>query len=129
MPTTKIITEEGKVDYILGTKGSLELDILANRMETTPLDKVTYEVPNDLGKHVPMTYCAVQSIEEGEDYYRQHFPRIPDILYPAMARYSFGDLSQMTKKDFERMQRKAIKKMKKENSIKFEQGEYKLNFE
>jgi len=90
------------VDYVLGTKGSLELDILANRMETTPLDKVTYEVPNDLGKHVPMTYCAVQSIEEGEDYHRQHFPRIPDILYPAMARYSFGDLSQMTKKDFER---------------------------
>jgi len=35
----------------------------------------------------------------------------------------------MTKKDFERMQRKAIKKMKKENSIKFENGEYKLNFE
>jgi len=59
MPTTKIITEEGRVDYVLGTTGSVELDIMANRMETTPLDKVTYEVPNDLGKHVPLTYCAV----------------------------------------------------------------------
>ena len=48
-----------------------------------------------------MSYLSVGTLEEGEEWYRQHYPQMPDELLPMLARYSFGDLGTWTNKELE----------------------------
>ena len=73
---------------------------ICNRQEYTDLDKVDYSVDAPVTKEpMPMSYLSVGTLEEGEEWYRQHYPQMPDELLPMLARYSFGDLGTWTNKE------------------------------
>lgn len=134
--TTMIQSDGGKLDYIIGTKGK-EQDIKSKGVVYISGDKVDYEVPvpdNLKHKHkesLPLSYLQIKSLDEGESWYEKRFPELPDELYPLMARYSFGDLSYLTKKEMEKIARKSRKKQMKQehDKVHFKQGDVTVVFE
>jgi hypothetical protein len=108
-----IITEDDKLNYSFGSRGSeVDLDypehILREKVDynfitqeeaekelnsdTKPITEETADKRNSL------SYMSVNSVEDGVEWYRKNFPKVPDDLLPLMARWSFGDLSEVTKK-------------------------------
>lgn len=116
-PPTKgkaiIITEDEKLNYSFGSRGS-EVDL--DYPEHILRDKVDYnfitkeEAEKELNsdtkdlteetadKRNSLSYMSVNSVEDGIEWYRKNFPKVPDDLLPLMSRWSFGDLSEVTKK-------------------------------
>jgi len=78
-----------------------------------------------------LSYLQVKTIEEGIEWYRHLDPMIPDELLILMSRWSFGDLSTITKKQVKNEHKRAVKKGKKKgdiNSIKIKRGPCVLTF-
>ena len=97
------------VDYVINT------DIKEPSLEPEPeLEKEEIE-PKDPRK--TLSYYQVKTIEEGIEWYRQLDPRIPEELLPLFARFNFGDLSTLTKKQL-RNENKKKKKKNIDTSIK-----------
>lgn len=115
-PTTGkaiILTEDDKLNYSFGSRGS-EVDL--DYPEHILRDKIDYnfvtqeeaekEINSDtkdlleekVDKRNSLSYMSVNSVDEGVEWYRQNFPKVPEDLLPLMARWSFGDLSEVTKK-------------------------------
>ena len=71
----------------------------------------------------------VKNVEEGADWYKKEFPKLPDDLCDIMARWNWGDLSTLTKKDVKN-DNKRIKKGKKPKQMGLEvkRGTYKIDF-
>tara|TARA_R110000787_G_scaffold225600_2_gene333491 strand:- start:77 stop:559 length:483 start_codon:yes stop_codon:yes gene_type:complete len=87
------------------------------------------DVLNDTRKN--LSYLQVKTLEEGVEWYRDMDPMIPDELLILMSRWSFGDLSTITKKQIKNEHKKAVKKGKKKtdiNSIKIKRGPCILTF-
>ena len=57
-----------------------------------------------------MSYLNAHTLEEGQAWYRKHYPAVPDELLPIMARYSFGDLGQWNHKELKNYTKKARRK-------------------
>jgi hypothetical protein len=63
--------------YIVGTDG-FQKDLQQATQEYTDLDKVDYSVDAPVTKEpMPMSYLSVGTLEEGEEWYRQHYRRCP----------------------------------------------------
>ena len=110
-------TNDPMANYTVGTEG-YTLDLRNATQETTPIDKFDYLVPlpENVKKHtdpLPMSYLNVHTLEEGEAWYRKHYPAVPDELLPIMARYSFGDLGQWTHKELKNYKKKARRRAAK----------------
>ena len=60
-----------------------------------------------------MSYLNAHTLEEGQAWYRKHYPAVPDELLPIMARYSFGDLGQWTHKELKNYKKKARRRAAK----------------
>ena len=118
-------TEDPKAQYICGTKGFDE-DV---DKEFTYLDKVNYGIGRAetedekklINKDLPETrkdlsFLTVNSVEEGIEWYRQFDPKIPEELLPIMARWNWGDLSSITKKQIKNENKKDKKKNNKKDS-------------
>ena len=92
-------TNVPEASYIVGTDG-FEKDLANVKQEYTELDKVDYKVrTQDVKEPMPMSYLSVSTLEEGEEWYRQHYPQMPEELLPMLSRYSFGDLGTWTNKE------------------------------
>ena len=95
--------------------------ICPNNLEC-PIDKFDYYVPltekdKENTKHIdplPLSFLQIQEgdIESGIEWYKSHYPKIPDELIEIMARYNFGDLKYATRKSI----RNDAKKMKKKGN-------------
>lgn len=59
--------------------------------EYTPLDKVDYHIGNR-----PLSFAQIRSVAEGEEWYRQHHPEVPDDILKIMARHQFGEQEAKT---------------------------------
>ena len=117
----QMITTDHRCDYLCGSKGLDEdmgrvanTDVIST--SNSPIDysigvkKPDEEVKED--KRDTISFMNVKTIEEGEEWYKQNFPGVPDELYPIMARWNWGDLSEITKKDIKN-DKKRIKHGKK----------------
>lgn len=114
-------TEDPKAQYICGTKG-FEEDV---ETEFTHISKVDYSIgaqddKDNLEEDQPETrknlsFLTVKTVEEGVEWYREYDPKIPEDLLPVMARWSFGDLSSITKKQIKNEKKKEKKKKKKDD--------------
>ena len=83
-------------------------------IETDPLD---YEIPPEslnknggqkLEEGLPLSFLQIKTEEEGVEWYKQHYPKIPTDLLPVIARYHWGE--PMTKKGLKNERKKVIKK-------------------
>ena len=57
-----------------------------------------------------LSFMNVKSVDEGIEWYREHNPKIPEDLLPIMARWNWGDLSTVTKKQVKNERKKKKKK-------------------
>lgn len=141
-----LYTDDPKANFICGTKGfgkDMKIDEkCVVKKEFTDISKYDYSIEVDLRKNKDgeieykeedkrntISFMSVNSIEEGIEWYRQNYPNMPDELYPLMARWNWGDLGTLTKKDIKN-DNKRIKKGKKpkQMGLEIKTGTYKIDF-
>ena len=140
-----LYTDDPKANFLCGTKG-FDKDIAISesevvKKEITDISKYDYIIgdskPEDdtliapeEDKRKTISFMSVNSIEEGIEWYRTQYPQIPDDLYPIMARWNWGDLGTLTKKDIKN-DTKRINKGKKPKSMCLEKkvGKFKIDFD
>ncbi len=74
-----------------------------------------------------LSYLSVKSVEEGINWYRNQFPKLPEELLPLMARWNWGDLNNETKKSIKNKRKKQTKKQKP--TFKIEQKPVVITFD
>ena len=87
-----------------------------------PVAPVNDEKPPDTRQ--TLSFMNVKTIEEGIEWYRAFDPKIPEEILPIMARWNWGDLSTITKKQIRNERKKDKKKGKKaglDTGIKIEE--------
>lgn len=136
-----LLTDDNKCNFICGY--SPEPEIIANNVEIISKDKVDYMISNepepeesiikkegsteDLQKTI--SYLSVKSVEEGIEWYRNQFPKIPEELLPLMSRWNFGNLKDETKKSIKNQRKKYNKKIKQKPQFKIEKKPVVITFE
>ena len=121
-----LITNDSKCNYLCGF--SPEPEIIANNLEIVEFDKVDYMISNEPEPELPiikgmnenntndkqktLSYLSVKSVEEGIEWYRKEFPKLPEEILPLMSRWNFGDLKDETKKSIKNKRKKTNKKQK-----------------
>tara|TARA_R110002124_G_scaffold17446_1_gene72885 strand:+ start:8817 stop:9329 length:513 start_codon:yes stop_codon:yes gene_type:complete len=129
-----------RANYVCGTKG-LDADIEEAGKTYTPLSKMDYYMGSSVGdlkncdcvnslepepedgpviepdKRKTLSFLQVKSIEEGIEWYRRFDPKIPDELLPLLARWNWGDLSTITKKQVKNERKKDKRKGKKNKGL------------
>lgn len=121
-----MMTTDPMCDYICGSKGAVEdLQRIQDNCKLISTEQVDYNIckaqkdhtETILDKRDSLSYMSVRSVEEGIDWYRNNFPKVPEELLEPMARWNFGNLSQITKKDVKN-DNKRIKQGKKPKVMK-----------
>tara|TARA_R110000772_G_scaffold39274_6_gene92389 strand:+ start:1687 stop:2223 length:537 start_codon:yes stop_codon:yes gene_type:complete len=119
---------DDKINYVCGSN---------EEKEYTTADKYDYFVSADTlnqnrsdGKTphkdgVPYSFLQIKNELDGIEWYRVHYPKIPDELYPIIARYNWGE--PITKKAVKNEKKKLTKKI---NQSKFSKtyGSYVIDF-
>jgi len=142
-----LYTDDERANYICGLVKKDEVkgaeDLISENKQYTPISKVDYQINqikeiepepepeddenkdyNDNSKNdkvdptKTLSFMNVKSIEEGIEWYRQHNPKIPEDLLPLMARWNWGDLSTITKKQVKNERKKKTKKENKSLQIR-----------
>ena len=137
------VTQDPKLNYYFGGAGvdkdieykervgtdKLDYNIVKQEEAVIDLREDTQPIMDDrVDKRNSLSYMSVTSVGEGEEWYRQNFPKVPDDLYGLMARWSFGDLSEVTKKSVKNKKKKDLKKNKKPEGLQVEKGNFVVTF-
>jgi len=154
-----INTTDYFANYIVGNKDKLE-KINFGEIEQVPLDcvdysiapKEEYDILKSMTKKIPtneelvkaeenhtiavedksrkLSFLNCVNIEEGTEWYKKEFPEVPDELCEIMARWNWGDLSTLTKKQVKNEKKKKIRKeIKNSNKCKVERGNFTIKFD
>lgn len=83
---------------------------------------------------VPISFLSIKEgdVERGKEWYLRNDPKLPDDIAELMARYSWGDLKDMTKKDAKNKRKKLSKKGKNildDNKLEVKKGSFKIAFD
>ena len=83
---------------------------------------------NNLDTCVPVSYTQIKTPEEGEVWYRNKYPELPEDFYGIIARYTWG--APFTKKEVKNTTKKIKKKGKKEvpQGFSMVKGDFDLDF-
>ena len=149
-PTEKclaMITTDPKCDYILGSKGTESDFVFGSDREVISTDRVDYNIVSEEfsklevesnkkeimadsdDKRNSMSYMSVNTIEDGVDWYRKNFPKVPDELLIPMARWSFGDLSKISRRAIKNDKKRTDKgKQSKLGGLEVKSGNFVLEF-
>lgn len=110
---------DNKLSYTFG-KG--EINILD---EYADIDKYDYVITPDIlnekckykehKESLPLSFLQIDNEEDGIIWYMKHYPRIPDELYPIIARYHWGE--PITKKGIKNEKKKIERKLKDKGLI------------
>mgnify|MGYP003657162079 CR=1 FL=1 len=99
-----------KLNYVIGSNVEDKSEDLIS------LDKLDYQVPAEVlnktskVKHkegLPLSFLQIENETDGIEWYRVHFPKIPDELLPIIARYHWG--TPITKKSV-KLEKKRLEK-------------------
>jgi hypothetical protein len=103
-----------KINFTFGTAPETD-------KEYTTRDKFDFQVPVEIinktakVKHkspLPLSFIQIRTEEEGIEWYKNNYPKIPDDLLPIIARYHWGE--PITKKAIKNEKKKIEKKLKKQ---------------
>jgi len=75
---------------------------------------------------VPYSFLQVKNELDGIEWYRTHYPKMPEELLPIMARYNWGE--PITKKAVKNEKKKLKKKEQKLNKLEVKSGSFLLDF-
>lgn len=90
--------------------------------------KLAFVREADDGK-LPLSFLSIKEgeVDKGKNWYLQNDPKLPDDIAELMARYSFGDLKHMTKKEAKNRRKKLAKKGKtiyEDNKLCVKKGKF-----
>tara|TARA_B110000285_G_C14959882_1_gene531123 strand:+ start:444 stop:953 length:510 start_codon:yes stop_codon:yes gene_type:complete len=138
-----VYTEDPRMNYLFGSEGVKEdMDAAQNEIIMVDDNRIDYaikevsgldteELPVELDQRDTVSFMSVNSIDEGIEWYKQNFPKVPEELYPVMARWNWGDLKDITKKDVKN-DKKRIKQGKKPkvcDGLTSKQGNFIVSFD
>tara|TARA_R110000803_G_scaffold71894_1_gene135336 strand:- start:3 stop:494 length:492 start_codon:yes stop_codon:yes gene_type:complete len=138
-----IYTEDPKLNYLFGSQGVKgDMDAAQNEIIMTGDNRIDYAIKEvteldtednsqEIDKRDTISFMSVNSIDEGVEWYKQNFPKVPEELYPVMARWNWGDLNTITKKDVKN-DKKRIKQGKKPKvceGLTSKQGNFIVSFD
>jgi len=126
-----IITDDARLNYMVvptpppeelkPLEGDVGCGLCPNTV-SSPIDKYDYFVPltkedkqsTPHEQPLPISFLQIKDgdVDAGIQWYRHHYPKVPDELVEIMARYNFGDLKYATRKSV----RNSGKKLKKKAS-------------
>ena len=103
-----------KMSYVFGLEKEEEL-ISSDNVDFEVPPEVLNEKRND-GKKLhkeglPLSFIQIKTEEEGVEWYKKHYPKIPTDLLPIIARYHWGE--PITKKGIKNERKKITKKAQK----------------
>ena len=133
-----LLTDDNKCNFICGY--SPEPELIANNVEIISPDKVDYMISNEPEPEEPiikgegstedlqktLSYLSVKSVEEGINWYRNQFPKLPEELLPIIARYNWGE--PITKKSVKNEKKKLKKKEQKYSGYEKRTGSFVVDF-
>lgn len=153
----KLNTTDDGCNYLVAPIERTE-KIFFGKLEQTPLDKVDYSFPKKtelekLGEKIrtpeeseeyirkynevkddkrnQLSFMNVKTIDEGVEWYKKEFPLLPDQITEIMARWNWGDLSQLTKKKVKQDKKKISQgktKTKQYYGLEQKQGKFVVDF-
>ena len=109
-------TEDPRANYICGTQGD-KVDRWIQTKEITSMENMDYLIPlsapvipnedattlferteindelveqKEKPKVYPLSFLHIKTVEEGINWYKHHFPKLPDPYYEVLARYHWG---------------------------------------
>lgn len=138
--SSAMITTDPKCDYICGSKGAAEdLKRMRDNYEIISTQGVDYAIVTEaqkehqeqtIDKRNQLSYMSVNTVDEGIEWYRTNFPKVPEELLPMMARWNFGDLREVTKKDVKNDKKRVNqgKKPKVCNTLEVKHGNFVVKF-
>tara|TARA_R110000737_G_scaffold56395_2_gene80728 strand:- start:291 stop:854 length:564 start_codon:yes stop_codon:yes gene_type:complete len=122
---------DDKMTYTIGT---------GEEKQMTDISKYDLEVPAEVlnearsdGKKLhkdglPLSFIQITTEEEGVEWYKLHYPKIPDDLLPIIARYHWGE--PITKKGIKNEKKKIRKKQQKQmGGLEYKKAEEGKSFE
>jgi hypothetical protein len=130
-----------KLNYLFGSNGEQgDIDAVSNNVEYISYqdprinysikqeDKIQEDDEPDLRDSIG--FMSVNSVDEGIAWYRNNFPKVPEELYPIMARWNWGDLKDLTKKDVKNDKKRVAKgkRSKKEYTFTRKTGNFVVDF-
>ena len=146
MPTHAILSDDTRLNYMIVDPPTDELEVpegccgLATNTVMTPIDKYDFYIPlpTQVTNHdvpLPSSFLQIKEgkVKKGIDWYRRHYPKVPDELIEIMARYNFGDLKYATRKSVRNDAKKYRKKFKKDpyiaQGLTISKGPYVVRFD
>lgn len=134
------------LDYSIIPKETAEKEIKNTNSILSMMEKRTKNIktPEEIEKYIDgfsqdtidkrnsLSFINVKTLEEGEMWYRNNFPKLPDELCSVMARWNWGDLNQLTKKKVKNDKKKLQSgKVKRDEyyGMKLEKGNFVIKFD
>jgi hypothetical protein len=118
-----------KLNYVCGKNE--EKEYANNEMydyhvsaETLNSKRTDGKTPHKNG--VPYSFLQVKNELDGIEWYRTHYPKMPEELLPIMARYNWGE--PITKKAVKNEKKKLKKKEQKLNNLEVKSGSFTIDF-
>ena len=112
-PTCMVRIQRDQYDYgVIVKKGEEETD----------------ESVGTLDRCMPLSYTSIKDPKDGELWYREKYPTLPEDFYGIIARYTWG--APFTKKEIKNTCKKIKKKGKKEvpQGYSMVKGQFELDF-
>tara|TARA_R100001509_G_scaffold53741_1_gene29446 strand:- start:69 stop:605 length:537 start_codon:yes stop_codon:yes gene_type:complete len=107
-----------KLSYCFGDKENKPMVGMDNYDYEVPADTLNKLRTDEKEPHkegLPLSFLQVQSEEEGIEWYKLNYPKIPDELLPIIARYHWGE--PITKKGLKNEKKKIVKKAQKKGLV------------
>ncbi len=126
-------TGETPITAIDGNKINYPIEINDEMKAALNNPKPAFVAAEVNAKTLPLSFLAIKEgeVEKGKNWYIQNDPKLPDDIAELMARYSWGDLKHMTKKDAKNRRKKLAKKGKDildEEKFQYKKGKFVIDF-
>jgi len=135
------LEDQSKVDWgitsnedpLYKSSGDMLESLRKNFKTQQEIDDYCNNFENNM-KQKKLSYMNVKNVEEGSDWYKQEFPKLPDDLCDIMARWNWGELNTLTKKKLKNDKKKikagkANKKTKHLYNLDVKHGEFIIDFD
>jgi len=118
-----------KLNYICGKneeKEYVDLDKMDYFIDADTLNSKRTDGKTPHKDGVPYSFLQINNELDGIEWYRKHYPKLPEELLPIIARYNWGE--PITKKSVKNEKKKLKKKEQKYSGLQRKTGSFVIDF-
>ena len=120
---------DSKLNYICGTNEEKEYanpEMYDYHVSAETLNDLRTDGKRPHKDGVPISFLQVKNELDGIEWYRTHYPKLPEELLPIVARYNWGE--PITKKAVKNEKKKLKKKEQKIDKLEVKTGSFTIDF-